>query len=225
MKREEWARLIDFTYLQKPISRQVAADFLEAALKYNVRGICSYLEFFNKPLICAYGISFVAVVDFPDGKGGIQIKKQEAELAKNILNGIDEVDVVMDVQALKRSDYKLVEDGLRAVTNVFGKKTKVILETGALAKWQLPMACEIVNSVGAGWVKTSTGFNFNVGFDEKLEHVKILKGIIKKEHYDLKIKMSGGLETLEQLEKAKEAGADIFGISWQKAITILETLR
>lgn len=225
MGEKELARLMDFTYLEKPFSANSAEDFLDAACKYGVRGVCSNLEFFGKPLICECSVLFIAVIDFPYGNGGIEIKKQEAELAKYM--GINEVDVVININALKRNDYKIVEDELRVVTEIFGKKTKVILETGAMSKpqLQLHMACEIANFVGAGWVKTSTGFNFNIGFNEKLQHVKILKEIIQSQSYDLKIKMSGGLETLEQLEKGIEAGADIFGISWQKAITILETPR
>lgn len=230
LKCENWARFIDFTYLKKPINKKEILNFLKLAQQYKARGICSWPwvfwkrrdKFIKNELERARkaGILFIGVIDFPNGRGGVKAKKRQALQAKNL--AFDEVDMVMNKEAFNEGNYEKVKKEILAVTKFFPQKTKLIIESGAIKKEDFGKILKIGAETKVGFIKTSTGFKFNIDFRRKLNHVKILKKIIKRNNYPLKIKMSGGLKTLKELKQAKRAGADIFGISYEKAAEILK---
>ena len=233
INKQNWAKLIDFTYLKDRNDISSISDFIETANKCKGRGICSWIDVFDSRNLSAVlaekisdlkknGILLIGVVNFPGGKNSADLIKSEAETAKKL--GLDEIDTVLNAEALNKGDCEKVKKEILAASRLFPKKTKLILETGALQEQDFPKAMEIANETNVSFVKTSTGFNHNIGFEEKIRHIEILADIIRKNNYDLKIKMSGGLENLEQLMRGREAGADIFGISFQKAISIINSI-
>lgn len=231
--KQNWAKLIDFTYLKDKNDISAISDFIETANQYGGRGACSWLDVFdlcNSSSVMAKkisdlkknGILLIGVINFPDGKNGVDLIKREAKIAKKL--GLDEIDTVLNAEALNKGDYEKVKKEILAVSQFFPKKTKLILETGILQENDFSKAVEIANETNISFIKTSTGFNHNIDFEEKIRHIEILADIIKKNGYNLKIKMSGGLENLEQLKRGREAGADIFGISCQKAVSIINSI-
>ncbi|OWK26801.1 MAG: deoxyribose-phosphate aldolase [Parcubacteria group bacterium GW2011_GWA2_38_13b] len=233
INKQNWAKLIDFTYLKDKNDISAISDFIETANKYGSRGICSWLDVFDSRNLSAVlaekisdlkknGILLIGVVNFPDGKNDANLIGREAEAAKKL--GLDEIDTVLNAEAFNKGDYEKVKKEILAASHLFPKKTKLILETGVLREKNFSKAVEIANETNISFVKTSTGFNHNISFEEKIRHVEILADIIRKNNYNLKIKMSGGLENLEQLMRGREAGADIFGISYQKAVSIINSI-
>lgn len=228
-----WAKLIDFTCLPFPGGNFAVSEvlgFLDLADDYRVRGVCSWLEIFGLKsleqrvleklkILKDNGILLIGVINFPNGDGGAELNKREAEIAKNL--GLDEVDMVMNIKTFNKGDYKKVGEEILAVTHIFPGRTKLIIETGALQEKDFSAVVKIAAETNISFIKTSTGFNYIIDFKEKFRHVKILSRIIKENNYSLNIKMSGGLRAIKELQQAQKAGADIFGISYQKAVNIL----
>lgn len=230
---QNWAKLIDFTYLKDENDISAILNFIDAVDKYGGRGACSWIDVFRLQSSSAdiaekilnlkkSGVLLVGVVNFPDGNGGMDLIGREAKIAKKI--GLDEIDTVLNTKAFNNGEYEKVKEEILAASNFFPRKTKLILETGILREKDFPKAAEIASETNVSFIKTSTGFNHNIDFEEKIRHIEILANIIRKNNYDFKIKMSGGLENLEQLARGREAGADIFGISFQKAVNIINSI-
>lgn len=231
--KQNWAKLIDFTYLKDKNDISAISDFIETADQYGGRGICSWLDIFslnNPPAGIAEkisdlrkkGILLIGVINFPDGRGGADLIRREAKIAKKL--GLDEIDTVLNTEAFNKGDYKNIKKEILAASRFFPKKTKLILETGILSEKYFPKAVEIADETNVSFIKTSTGFNHNIDFEKKLRHVEMLAEIIRKNNYNLKIKMSGGLENLKQLKRGCKAGANIFGVSYQKAVNIINSI-
>lgn len=146
------------------------------------------------------GILVGCVNDFPLGRGGPELKQEQAMVT--IDNGADENDTVINTGALREGKYKLVFEEIKAVTGVFlpaGGNVKVIIETGHqwYTEYLIKKATEIVAKAGAFCVKTSTGFIENIPVEEKALHVqwmheavpelvkKVAGGVKKPEHAQL----------------------------------------
>ena len=159
-----------------------------------------------------YGFGTVAVAGFPLGTQTTKAKVYEATLA--IEQGADEVDMVINVGALKDQDYAYVVDDIKSVVEAIKGKAllKVILETCLLTDEQVVMACQLCEKAGADFVKTSTGFN---GPGASVHHVNLMKQTVGNR---LKVKAAGGIRTLQQAKDMIEAGADRLGCSASVAI-------
>ncbi|HBN82977.1 MAG TPA: deoxyribose-phosphate aldolase [Clostridiales bacterium] len=157
-------------------------------------------------------IKTVAVAGFPLGTQTTKAKVYEATLA--IEQGADEVDMVINVGALKDQDYAYVVDDIKSVVEAIKGKAllKVILETCLLTDEQVVMACQLCEKAGADFVKTSTGFN---GPGASVHHVNLMKQTVGNR---LKVKAAGGIRTLQQAKDMIEAGADRLGCSASVAI-------
>jgi deoxyribose-phosphate aldolase len=123
--------------------------------------------------------------------------------------GAEEVDMVINIGALKSKDYALVEQDIRGVVEAAGDRTivKVILETSLLTHDEKIMGCTLAKAAGADYVKTSTGFSTG---GATVEDVKLMRQTVGPE---IGVKASGGIRTKEDAEAMIEAGATRLGAS------------
>ncbi|HCO18686.1 MAG TPA: deoxyribose-phosphate aldolase, partial [Tissierellales bacterium] len=134
----------------------------------------------------------------------------------SVLKGADEIDMVINIGALKEGDYKLVEDDIKAVVDACRGQAivKVIIETCLLTDEEKRKACELSKSAGAHFVKTSTGFSTG---GATVEDVALMKSVVGD---NLEVKASGGVRDRETAIKMIEAGATRIGTS--SGIKIIE---
>lgn len=200
------ASYIDHTLL-KPIATK--ADILklcEEAKQYHFASVCVNPCWVS---LCAEvlkgtGVNVCTVIGFPLGANTSEIKAEEAALA--IKQGANEVDMVINIGALKEGDTDRVYQDILAVRKASeGKILKVIIETSYLTDEEKKTVCKLAAKAGADFVKTSTGFS-NAG--ATAEDVKLMK-----EASGIKVKASGGVRTKEDALKMIEAGASRLGAS------------
>lgn len=200
------ASYIDHTLL-KPIATK--ADILklcEEAKQYHFASVCVNPCWVS---LCAEvlkgtGVNVCTVIGFPLGANTSEIKAEEAALA--IKQGANEVDMVINIGALKEGDTDRVYQDILAVRKASeGKILKVIIETSYLTDEEKKTVCKLAAKAGANFVKTSTGFS-NAG--ATAEDVKLMK-----EASGIKVKASGGVRTKEDALKMIEAGASRLGAS------------
>ncbi|MBQ2271637.1 MAG: deoxyribose-phosphate aldolase, partial [Firmicutes bacterium] len=149
-----------------------------------------------------------AVVGFPLGACMTEVKSVETTLACEC--GAEEIDMVINVGALKEGDYELVLDDIAEVVAVAGDydaTVKVIIETCLLTKEEIVKACELAEEAGAAFVKTSTGFSKG---GATVEDVKLMRETVGDR---LQVKASGGIRDYETCMAMIEAGADRVGAS------------
>jgi deoxyribose-phosphate aldolase len=147
------------------------------------------------------------VVGFPLGATTKEVKAFEAMQA--IENGAEEIDMVINVGALKSKKYDEVREDIKAVVTAAKGKAlvKVILENCLLSKEEIVKACELSKEVGANFVKTSTGFSTG---GAKIEDIKLMRETVGP---DMGVKASGGVRTKEDAEAVIVAGANRIGAS------------
>lgn len=207
------ASIIEHTLLDNNIDEDRLYTHIDEAIRFNVLGVCIPLAFIPlaKKRLAHHKKILVTVIDFPLGTKSIVEKALEAKTAK--LLGADELDLVMDYQALIKKDYQKVLDGIKAVVKEAAPlMVKVIVETSALNKAQLAIACAITALSGAAYIKTSTGFHksgaraLDVAFMKELVPERVL------------IKASGGIKDYQSAMAMVKAGASRIGTSRTKNI-------
>ena len=209
MEPSEVASLIDHTILNPDITEKDVEIKCKEALEYNFASVCinpNFVKFAAKKLKRS-NVKVCTVVGFPLGESTSEAK---AFTAKNaIKNGADEIDMVLNIGALKSEAWDIVKADIKAVVNATKNNTvvKVILETCYLDEKELRKACKIVKESGADYVKTSTGFG-TAG--AKVEDIETMKEVVGEE---LGIKASGGIRSMEDALKMIEAGATRLGAS------------
>lgn len=159
-------------------------------------------------------VKITSVVGFPLGAMETSSKAYEADSACR--NGADEIDMVINIGAMKEGNYKYVSDDISAVASACydnDAHLKVIIETCLLTDEEIIKACEIAEKAGADFVKTSTGFSNTPdgGPGGATVHaIKLMRTAISD---SVKIKASGGIHTLAQANALIQAGADRLGCS------------
>jgi len=153
------------------------------------------------------GVKVGAAVGFPLGWATTQTKMAEARQA--VKHGAREVDMVMNIGALKSGNHDLVKKDIRKVVRTVGRSVsvKVILETGLLSDAEKVTACELAEKAGAEYVKTSTG---TVHGGATVEDIRLMRKAVGDR---MKVKAAGGIRTYEQARALLEAGADRIGTS------------
>ncbi len=205
----EILKIIDHTMLKPDAKESDIIKLCDEALKYRFGAVCVngvYVAKVNRAVAYA-DIKTVAVAGFPLGANETSVKVFEACAAKNA--GADEIDIVINIGALKDKLYRIVEEDIyKTVESVKDKALiKVILETCLLTDEEIVTACKICESAGAAFVKTSTGIN---GPGANIRHVELMKKTVGDK---LKVKAAGGIKTLKQAMEMVEAGADRLGCS------------
>ncbi len=210
-------KYIEHTLLKQNATTEELDKLFEEASQYEFRGVCinpAYVKM-AKDKLKDTEIKIVTVIGFPLGANKSEVKAFEASVAK--ADGADEIDMVINVTAIKDKNYNYVIEDIKAVKIACGElPLKVILETDLLEKEEIKKACELAIKGGANFVKTSTGFVKN-GVGAKIEDVKLMYETVNP--YGLKVKASGGIRDKETAIKMIEAGAYSLGTSSGVKIT------
>lgn len=213
MTREELLKYIDQTLLRPHATIEEMTAFLEEAKIYKFYAVCIN-PWFTKlavEVMKGSGVKVGVAIGFPLGATTTMTKVYEADEA--LENGADELDMVINIGALKSKDYEYVESEIKKIVNLAGRKiVKVILETCYLTDEEKVTACKIAEASGASFVKTSTGFGSG---GATVEDVKLMRNTVGDR---LGVKASGGIRTLEDALKMISAGANRIGTSSGKAI-------
>lgn len=205
------AEHIEHTLLKQDATKDMLVKLLDEAKTHNFKGVCvnSGNIAFAKEYLKNTDVKIVTVVGFPLGACISEAKAFEAE--KSVELGADEIDMVINVQALKDKDYEFVQKDIEIVKQACkDKPLKVIIETDLLTKEEIAKACEIIVKANADFAKTSTGFVKN-GVGAKVEDIKLMYETLKGTN--VQIKASGGIKTKEQATALVEAGATRLGTS------------
>ncbi len=204
-------KYIEHTLLKQDATSKELNKLFNEAKKYNFRGVCINPAYVKtaKDALKDTGVKVVTVIGFPLGANKTEVKAFEASVAK--ADGADEVDMVINVTAIKDNNWEYVLEDIKAVKIAAGEiPLKVILETDLLTKDEITKACEIAAKAKADFVKTSTGFVKN-GVGAKEEDVKLMFETVNP--LGLKVKASGGIRDKETALKMIEAGAYSLGTS------------
>jgi deoxyribose-phosphate aldolase len=209
----ELAAKIDHTLLKPDASREQLLKVCEEAKQFGFATVC--VNSSNIPLVARQlkgtPVKPIAVVGFPLGAATSQAKAFEAREA--IRAGAEEIDMVVNIGALKSKDYKLVYEDIKTVVEASRPhKVKVIIETAQLNQEEKIVACALSKTAGAAFVKTSTGFG---GGGATVEDIALMRRVVGS---DMEVKASGGIRTREDAQKMVQAGADRIGASASVAI-------
>lgn len=210
------SKAIDHTLLKPDASKAGIMKLCNEAALYGFKAVCvnpSHVVL-CKELLKGTDVKVATVVGFPLGANTTETKVFETK--DSVLKGADEIDMVINIGALKEGDYKLVEDDIKAVVDACRGQAivKVIIETCLLTDDEKRKACELSMSAGAHFVKTSTGFSTG---GATVEDVALMKSVVGD---NLEVKASGGVRDRETAIKMIEAGATRIGTS--SGIKIIE---
>lgn len=211
---------IDHTLLKPDASREQLVKVCEEAKQFSFATVC--VNSANIPLVARLlkgsTVKPIAVVGFPLGAASSQAKAFESKEA--IRAGAQEIDMVINIGALKSKDYKLVFEDIKAVVEASAPhKVKVIIETAQLSDEEKVIACALSKTAGAAFVKTSTGFG---GGGATVEDIELMRRVVGM---DMEVKASGGIRTTEDAQKMIKAGADRIGASASVAIVTGKTAK
>ena len=213
LTRSDLAHMVDHTLLKPEATPADVVALCAEANDLGVFSVCISPSFL--PLagdLLAPGIATCTVVGFPSGKHHAGIKAAEA--ARAVAEGADEVDMVIDVGAVKAGQWRTTEREVAAVREATaGVLLKVILETAALTDDEVVRACIICQEAGAEFVKTSTGFHPAGG--ASTHAISLMASTVGG---SLGVKASGGVRTAEAALSMVAAGATRLGLSGTRAV-------
>lgn len=202
------ASLIDHTLLKPEATAAQVKELCKEARTYDFASVCVNPYFVKLAVEELQGAKskVCTVIGFPLGASTAKTKAFETKDA--IANGADEIDMVLNIGALKAGQYDVVLEDMKAVREAAGEKlVKVILETCLLTDEEKEKACELAVEAKLDFVKTSTGFSTG---GATAEDVALMRRIVGAE---LGVKASGGVRSLEDVEKMVAAGANRIGAS------------
>lgn len=200
--------MIDHTALKADTQKEAITTLCKEAKEYQFASVCvnpTWVSYCAE-LLKDCDVKVCTVIGFPLGANTPETKAFEVTDA--IKNGADEVDMVINIGAMKDGDYELVERDIKAVVNAAnGKCVKVIIETCLLTKEEIEKVCTIAREAKATFVKTSTGFSTGGATPED---VALMKKTVGDE---LEVKASGGVRSYEDMVNVVKAGATRIGTS------------
>jgi deoxyribose-phosphate aldolase len=205
----EMASYIDHTLLKPDATIDTVTKLCAEAIVYGFKAVCvnSGQVAYIAGKLQGTNVAVCTVVGFPLGAMHMRAKAFEAENA--LADGAQELDMVINVGALKSGDLKTVEADIKAVRRVAASPAilKVIIETCLLAEAEKIKACEIVKHAGADFVKTSTGFSIG---GATVEDVILMRRIVG---HEMGVKASGGIKDYATAIAMLKAGANRLGVS------------
>ena len=204
----ELNKYIDHTNLKNTATLKDIEKLCNEAIEYNFASVCVYPYYVTlaKKLLKNSNVDVCTVIGFPSGESTKETKVFEAINA--VENGADEIDMVINISALKNKDYDYIKDEIEEIRDAIdGKVLKVIIETCLLTKEEIIKMTEICNETFVNFIKTSTGFS---EYGARVEDVELIN-----EHKSelLEIKASGGIKDMDTLEAMINAGATRIGTS------------
>jgi deoxyribose-phosphate aldolase len=211
---EELAKVIDHSLLRPELTEQEVMEGCELAKKYRVASVCV------KPadvklaasILHGSGVAVGTVIGFPHGNSVTSIKVAEARQA--LLDGATELDMVINIGALRSGKLDYVRDEIKAICEAAEGKAlvKVILENAYLTDVEKVTACHLSEEAGADFVKTSTGF---APSGATLDDVRLMRASVSEK---VQVKCAGGVRTLDALLDMIDAGVTRSGATATAAI-------
>ncbi len=199
---------IDYTNLKAIATREDIKKLCDEAMQYHFASVCvnpCYVELASE-LLEGTNVNVCTVIGFPLGANMLAVKEYEAISAVEL--GADEIDMVINVGALKDKDYDYIKEEIETIRDSIGGKTlKVIIETCYLTEAEIRKMVEICNDTFVNFIKTSTGFGTR---GASLEDIEIIN---KYKNKALEIKASGGIKTYDDAINFIEAGVSRIGTS------------
>lgn len=213
--KEQVAKTIDHAVLKPELTDADLVENAQMCIKYGVYSMCVKPCDIRraKSLLENSDVKVSCVLSFPHGADAIPVKAFQARQA--IEDGVDEIDMVMNIGKFLAGDYHYVVEDIEAVVNVAhdqGIPVKVIQESGFLTPGQIEKACELSFLAGADFVKTSTGFGPG---GAKPEYIDVM---LKTVGGKMKIKASGGIRTWDEAVAFLQQGAHRLGIGSTEAV-------
>ena len=215
ISRNQFAKMIDHTLIKPIATKGDVIKLCEEAKRYNFGCVCVNPVYVSLAVQLLRGtkVKVSSTVGFPYGSTLPEVKAFETK--RCLENGAQEIDMVMNIGALKSKECETVKKDIEAVVNLkrsfSGIVVKVIIETGYLTDEEKVIACKLAEESGADFVKTSTGI---VG-GATIEDVKLMRKTVGK---GIGVKAAGGIRTLKQALAMIEAGANRIGTSTGVAI-------
>ncbi|AJQ28675.1 deoxyribose-phosphate aldolase [Pelosinus fermentans] len=214
MIQEALIEMIDYTLLNPIATKEHIQIFCQETITHGFKTVFVnpyYVSFANQ-LLKDHNIKVGVPIGF--SLGGATTKVKVAETVDAIDNGAKEIDMLINLGALKSKEYNIVKHDIAEVVKASqGLVTKVIIETALLTQEEKKIACNLIREAGADFVKTATGFN---GGGATVEDVVLLRSVVGK---DFGVKAAGGIRTYDDAIKIVQAGANRIGTS--NAIAII----
>ena len=212
--RQKIAGMIDHTVLKAMTTQEDVIKICNEAKENGFFSVCinpTHIEFVKKQLEGS-NVKVCTVIGFPLGANTPEVKAFETKDA--IAKGADEVDMVINIGALKDKNYDLVFEDIKAVVDAANKEAlvKVIIETCYLTDEEKKIACELAVKAGTDYVKTSTGFGTG---GSTPQDIKLMRETVGE---TIGVKASGGVRCEDDAVKVIEAGASRIGASASVAI-------
>ena len=214
METRDILKHVDRTLLKAFATWEDIQKLCEEAIEYQTASVCIPPAYIKR-IHDQYGnrINICTVVGFPLGYAVTEAKV--AEVKQALKDGVNEVDMVINITDVKNGDYDKVEQEIRTLKKEVGDKVlKVIIETCFLTEDEKIAMCKAVTSAGADYIKTSTGFGTG---GATIEDIRLFKQNIGK---NVKIKAAGGIKTIDVLQAFLDEGCDRIGTS--SAVSLLK---
>lgn len=212
MTKQEFLSKVDHSLLKPQLTREEIMEGLQFAKENHCASVCinpCNLDM-AREVLEGTDVKIGTVIGFPSGAHTTFSKVAEAVDA--YARGAVELDMVIDIGALRNGEYEDVKKDIEAVVNATPGIVKVILETAFLTKEEIKKGCELTEEAGAAYVKTSTGF---APSGATVEDIKLMKDTVSEK---IHVKAAGGINNLAECVAMIEAGSDRIGISKTKAI-------
>jgi deoxyribose-phosphate aldolase len=217
LTKEQLAKTIDLTYLKPVTSVKEIESLCKNAKKYHFASLCinPCMLTIAKRFLTDSDVKVCSVVGFPLGANTTETKVFESK--DNVKKGADEIDVVMNLGALKSGNYTFIEKELLIIVNVIRREQmaeynkhiniKIIIETGNLLKDEIKKVCKIIEDIGADFIQTSTGYGAR---GVELDDVRLIREVVTR---NIGVKASGGIRTFKDAQALIDAGATRLGTS------------
>lgn len=223
MNRKEAAALIDISAVRTQNTYEDIEHLVKIAEEYrfiNVHVLPNWVPVLAEKLKPIAGVYVGAPVGFPSGGHATETKLAEAR--QLIADGVEEMDIVMNVGRFKDKEYDYVKNELKSIISLAKGSTrkiltKVILEINTLSDDEMLQAADIVIECGADFVKTGTGW---ISGDANIERIRQLKKYCGSQ---IKVKAAGGIRTKEEFEQLIDMGVERMGINTASALQIVNS--
>jgi deoxyribose-phosphate aldolase len=220
LKAHEIARLIDISAVQAAHGKADIQEMVRAAKQYHfiaVHVLPCWVTLLRKELNGAPDVLLGAPVGFPSGGHRTEIKVAEAKLLAE--DGVQEMDMMLNVGKLRSGDVDYCEREIRSVVDAVRPiPVKVIIEVHHLGREEIRQACEACIFAGAAFVKTASGW---AASGATLEIVRYIKSVVGER---IKVKAAGGIRGLDTLVKMHNMGVARFGINLKTAVEIVRAV-
>ena len=204
------ASYIDHTVLKPTTLLADVEKICSEAIGYHFAAVCIPPLFVKKAaaLLTGYNVKVATVIGFPFGYSAIEAKVAETVLS--IIDGVDELDLVINISAIKNNDWQFLSSEINAILPIVkrsNKVLKIIIESGVLSNEEIIKCCDLYGAAGVDFMKTSTGYA------EKGATVEAVQLLRKHLSEKIQIKASGGIKTYTFAKQLIDAGATRIGCS------------